>query len=191
MRLSRNDLLKMYPSWNETKNNIVKVLYGDIPLVEWNKTEYERYRQLDSDVADISFGADAYVWTQNGDYSLYSTLIGRIAIGSSGEVLYGDLRIKNRGTLYLVHLNLMYGLNSFSVFRNNGAIDLVGFSSKDGLTSSRIKSHTNELNRYTIEEVLKTDLSDYGDSIKKFMETAAALYSKDKINYIMEKCISD
>lgn len=34
MRLSREELLKQYPYWNEENNDIVKVMYGDEPLIK-------------------------------------------------------------------------------------------------------------------------------------------------------------
>ena len=82
MRLSRNELLEMFPSWNEERHDIVKVFYGDIPLIEWNRAEYEKYSQLEGTLANIE-AVEAYIWTQNGDYSIYRTLIGEIKIGAS------------------------------------------------------------------------------------------------------------
>lgn len=189
MRLSRNELIERYPSWNEEKHNIVKVFYGDIPLIEWNKAEYERYSQLEGTLANIE-AVEAYIWTQNGDYNIYRTLIGEIKIGASGTVLCGDLQVKYGGKVYSIYLNLMYGLKSFSIFRNSGAGNFTGFSNADGLLSPCIKSHTKELDRDLIEKVLKADLSDYGESVQKFMEAVTALYNKDKVNHIMEKCYS-
>lgn len=189
MRLSRNELLEMYPIWNETRHDIVKVFYGDIPLIEWNGVRYEKYRQLEGTLANIE-AVEAYIWTQNGDYSIYHTLIGDIKIGASGAVLCGDLQIKYRGKVYNIYLNLMYGLKSLSIFRNSGTENFTGFSNADGLSSPCIKSHTKELDRDLIEKVLKTDLSDYGESVRKFMRAVIALYDKDKVNHIMEKCFS-
>lgn len=189
MRLSRNELIERYPSWNEAKHDIVKVFYGDIPLIEWDKAEYEKYSQLEGTLANIEAG-EAYIWTQNGDYSIYRTLIGNIKIGASGAVLCGDLQVKYGGKVYSIYLNLMYGLKSLSIFRNSGAENFTGFSNADGLSSPCIKSHTKELDRDLIEKVLKVDLSDYGESVRKFMEAVTALYDKDKANHIMEKCFS-
>lgn len=102
----------------------------------------------------------------------------------------GDLQVKYRGKVYSIYLNLMYGLKSLSIFRNSGAESFTGFSNADGLSSPCIKSHTKELDRDLIEKVLKVDLSDYGESVRKFMEAVTALYDKDKVNHIMEKCFS-
>lgn len=189
MRLTRNELLEKYPNWNEVRHDIVKVFYGDIPLIEWNKAEYEKYSQLEGTLANIE-AVEAYIWTQNGDYSIYRTLIGEIKIGASGAVLCGDLQVKYGGKVYSIYLNLMYGLNSLSIVRNSGAEYFTGFSNEDGLSSPCIKSHTKELDGDLIEKILKVDLSDYGESVKKFMEAVKELYTKDRVNHIMEKCYS-
>ena len=178
MRLTRDELIERYPSWNEEKHDIAKVFYGDIPLIEWNKAEYEKYSQLEGTLANIE-AVEAYIWTQNGDYSIYRTLIGEIKIGSSGAVLCGDLQVKYGGKVYSIYLNLVYGLKSLSIFRNSGSDNLTGFSNADGLSSPCIKAHTKELDTDLIEKVLKTDLSDYGESVRKFMEAVVALYDKD------------
>lgn len=189
MRLTRNELLERYPNWNEVKHDIVKTFYGDIPLIEWNKEEYEKYSRLEGTLANIE-AVEAYIWTQNGDYSIYRILIGEIKIGASGIVLCGDLQVKYGGKVYSIYLNLMYGLKALSIFRNNGLKNLIGFSNADGLSSPCIKSNTKELDRDLIEKVLKVDLSDYGESVRKFMDAAIDLYNKDKVNHIMEKCFS-
>lgn len=59
MRLTRNELIERYPIWNEARHDIVKVFYGDIPLIEWNKAEYERYSQLEGTLANIE-AVEAY-----------------------------------------------------------------------------------------------------------------------------------
>lgn len=189
MRLTRNELLERYPSWNEVKHDIVKTFYGDIPLIEWNKEEYEKYSQLEGTLANIE-AVEAYIWTQNGDYSIYRTLIGEIKIGASGIVLCGDLQVKYEEKVYSIYLNLMYGLKALSIFRNNRSKNLIGFSNTDGLSSPCIKSNTKELDRDLIEKVLKVDPSDYGESVRKFMDAVIDLYNKDKVNHIMEKCFS-
>ncbi len=186
MRLSRDELIEKYPSWNEAKHDIVKGLYGDIPLIEWNKAEYEKYTQLRGTLANIE-AVNAYIWTQNGDYSIYSTLIGDIQIGASGNVLCGGLRIKYGGKIYNIYLNLMYGLKSLSIFRNSGPGGTVGFSNADGIPSPNTKARTKELDKDLIEKVLGADLSDYGESVRKFMEAVTAVYNQDKVNRIMEK----
>ena len=188
MRLSRDELIERYPIWNEERHDIVKAFYGDTPLIEWNKAEYERYLQLEGTLANIE-AVDAYIWTQNGDYNIYRTLIGEIKIGASGVVLCGDLQVHYGGKVYSIYLNLMYGLKSLSIFRNSGSEVFTGFSNDDGLSSPNIKAHTKELERDLIEKVLKVDLSDYGESVQKFIEAVRALYDKDKVNRIMEKCV--
>lgn len=187
MRLSRDELIDMYPIWNESRHDIIKVFYGDVPLIEWNKVEYERYLQLEGTLANLE-AVEAYIWIQNGDYSIFRTLIGEIKIGASGAVLCGDLQVHYKGMVYSIYLNLMYGLKSLSIFRNSGSVVFSGFSNEDGLASPNTKAHTKELEGDLIEKVLKVDLSDYGESVQKFIEAVRAVYDKDKVNHIMEKC---
>ena len=47
-----------------------------------------------------------------------------------------------------------------------------------------------ELDDETILKVLNVDLSDYGESIHKFIKACKDLYDKDNTNYIMDKCFS-
>lgn len=187
MRLSRDELIETFPTWNEERHNIVKALYGDIPFVEWNKAEYERHIQLQGTLSNIT-AVEAYIWRLKGDYSIYRTLCGDVYISKSGKVLCGDFRVKHGVEEYVIYLALMYGLKSLSIFRNGFSKMLVGFSNSDGLKSPCIKAHTTELNCDVIEKVLSVDLSDYGDSVKKFFEAARKIYEEDKTNHIMEKC---
>lgn len=185
IRLTKDELLDKFPSWNTNRHDIVKVFYGEIPLIEWNKSEYNKYIRLrDRTMVNIET-VNAYIWTQNGDYSIYRTLLGDIMIRASGKVICGDLRVKCGGKAYNIFLNLMYGLRSLSIFRLNGTEFFIGFRNTDGMKSSHIKAHTKELEPELIEKVLSADISDYGESVKKFMMTAKALYESDKTNKIM------
>lgn len=51
MRLSREELLKQYPYWNEENNDIVKVMYGDEPLIKWthDRVRWENEKDKDPD----------------------------------------------------------------------------------------------------------------------------------------------
>ena len=66
MRLSREELLKQYPIWNESKHNIVKIMYGDEPLVHYDKNEYLKYHNFwskDKTCANI-MAVEAYIYSQ-------------------------------------------------------------------------------------------------------------------------------
>lgn len=188
MRLTREELLNKYPSWNENKHDIVKVFYGDIPLVVYDEKQYEWFKTLTGTLANIE-AVDAYIYTQNGNYNKYSTLIGDVYINEEGKVLSGSVQVKHHGLIYNIFLNVMYGRCSFSIMGHTSG-NTKGFSNKDGLLSPSIKSHTKELNNETIEKILNTPLKDYGESIQKFMEAAREIYEQDKTNYIMEKCFN-
>lgn len=185
MRLTREDLLDRYPTWNEQKHDIVQAFYGDIPLVEWNEKEYARYCELTGTLANVE-AVDAYIYIQNGPYRKYCTLIGDIYTKDSGEILCGDLRVKYRGKAYNIYLNLMYGRKALSIFRITGSEILTGFSNKYGMRSPCMKAHTKELDEYVIEDVLKVNLSDYGECVQRFMKEVKSLYEENKVNYIME-----
>lgn len=187
MRLTREELLDKYPSWNEAKHDIVKVFYGDIPLVVYNEKQYEWFKTLTGTLANLE-AIDAYIYTQNGNYNKYSTLIGDVYINKDGKVLSGDVRINHHGFIYNIFLNEMYGQHCLSIIRASNGI--TGFSNKDGLRSSCIKKNTKELSDDAIKEILNKQLEDYGESIKKFMAAAKELYEQDKTNYIIEKCMA-
>ena len=42
MRMTRENLLEKFPSWNESQHDIVAVNYGDDPLIHYDQGEYER-----------------------------------------------------------------------------------------------------------------------------------------------------
>lgn len=185
MRLTREKLLNKYPSWNEAKHDIVKVFYGDIPLIVYDEKQYEWFKTLTGTLADIE-SIDAYIYTQNGNYNKYSTLIGNVYINEEGKVLSGSVEVRHYIFIYNIFLNQMYGKCCLSIMRNTPS-STTGFSNKDGLSSPSIKSHTKELENKTIEKILNTPLKDYGESIQKFMKAAREVYEQDKTNYIMEK----
>lgn len=188
MRLTREELLNKYPSWNEARHDIVKVFYGDIPLVIYNEKQYEWFKTLTGTLANLE-AIDAYIYTQNGSYNKYSTLIGDVYIAENGTVLSGNIQVKHRGFIHDIFLNKMYGMYCLSIMRNTSE-GTKGFTNKDGLLSPSIKKRTKELDNKTIEKILNVSLEDYGESIQKFMETVREVYKQDKTNYIMEKCFN-
>ena len=40
MRLTREELLNKHPIWNESKHDIVAIMYGDEPLVHYDKNHH-------------------------------------------------------------------------------------------------------------------------------------------------------
>ena len=96
--------------------------------------------------------------------------------------------MKYRGKTYDIILNEMYGLHSLTILRLGDKVK--GFCNKDGQGSPSNKHSTEELNDETILKVLNVDLSDYGESIHKFVKACKDLYNKDNTNYIMDKCFS-
>ena len=188
MRLSNDELKeKYYTSWNDAKHDIGKVYYGDTPLIHYDEKKYEHFHTLTGTMANIE-AVKAYIYSQNGTYDLYRTLIGEVSISENGIVLHGNINVKYYGKTYNIILNEMYGLHSLTILRLGDKVK--GFCNKDGQGSPANKYRTEELDDETILKVLNVDLSDYGESIHKFIKACKDLYNKDNTNYIMDKCYS-
>ena len=186
MRITREKLLEKYPSWNESRHDIVAVNYGDEPLIHYDQEEYERYQNYwskDSIFAN-TMAANAYIYSKNGTYDIYNTLIGSVHISEDGRVLCGDVNVKYRGKTHNIILNMMYGFKNLDILRLGGKY-VVGFSNADGQGSP--SRNTEEMDSETINRILNDPLSDYGIGIQKFMEAARELYAEDTTNHIMEK----
>jgi hypothetical protein len=189
MRLTREELLRQYPCWNENRHDIVKAFYGDIPIVIYNQEKYEDYCKLTDNTLKNIECASAYVYSQNGTYFDYRTLIGNIIIAEDGRVLHGSIIIKYQGKPYDVILNKMYGLNALTILRLSSS-GVTGWCNKDGQGSPSSQRYTKEMKTEIIEHILKDKLEDYGESVQKFMETVRKTYSEDTSNCIMSKCFS-
>ena len=188
MRLSNTELKEKYCTfWNDAKHDIGEVYYGDTPLIHYDEKEYEHFHTLTGTMANIC-AVKAYVYSQNGTYDLYRTLIGEVSISENGTVLHGNINVKYCGKIYDIILNEMYGLHSLTILRLENKVK--GFCNKDGQGSQSNKFNTEELNDETILKVLNVDLSDYGESIHKFIKACKDLYDKDNTNYIMDKCFN-
>lgn len=188
MRLSNTELKEKYCTfWNEAKHDIGEVYYGDIPSIHYDEKEYEYFHTLTGTLANIET-VKAYIYSQNGTYDLYRTLIGEVYISENGTVLHGDINVKYYGKTYNIILNEMYGLHSLTILRLGNKVK--GFCNKDGQGSSANKHRTEELDDETILKVLNVDLSDYGESIHKFIKACKDLYNKDNRNYIMDNCFN-
>lgn len=188
MRLSNTELKeKCCTSWNDKKHDIGEVYYGDTPLIHYDEKKYEYFQTLTGTLANIE-AVEAYIYSQNGTYDLYRTLIGEVKIAENGRVLCGNIIIKYYGKTYNIILNEMYGLHSLTILRLGDKVN--GFCNKDGQGSPANKDRTEELDNETILKVLNVDLSDYGESIHNFINACKKLYDKDNTNYIMKKCFN-
>ena len=190
MRLTREELLNKHPIWNEERHDIVKTLYGDEPLIHYDEKEYNKYRDFwskDNTCANIG-AIDAYIYSKNGTYDKYRTLIGEVIISEDGDLLCGDIYVKYGGMRYDIIINNMYGRHSLDILRLSGSGKVLGFSNKDGQGSPSSKRYTDELKDETINKILNSkELNDYGSSISKFINVARNMYNSDKTNYIMDK----
>ena len=183
MRMTREELKEKYfPSWNDARNDVVAVNYGDEPLIKYRQQQYEEYQKLTGTLANIEC-VSAYIYSQNGNYDEYRTLVGNVYIAEDGRVLAGDLNVKYRGKTYNIILNRMYGWNKLDVLRIGS--EVVGFSNKEGQGSP--SRYTKEMDKDLAERILNVKMEDYGVGIQKFMEAARELYNEDTTNYIMEK----
>lgn len=182
MRLTNEELLKKYPCWNTDRNDIGKIMYGDEPLIKWDKERYEKYQKLTGTLANLE-AAEAFICSQYGTYYIYSTLIGRVYIAEDGKVLYGDVNVNYRG-YNSVHLNNMYGFNALDILKIGGQ-NVVGFSNAGGLGSPSI--HTKEMDKDIVEKIINNKMKDYGIGIQKFMDAVRERYNADTTNHIMNK----
>lgn len=187
MRLTKSELKEKFPLWNDEKHDIVKVLYGEAPLIHYDETEYKKYQELTGTMANIEC-RKAYIYSQNGTYDIYTTLIGDVGISENVNVLYGDINVKYKGKVVSITLNKMYGLEALTILRIGQKVK--GWCNKDGIGSPTNKRNTEEFSDEEIEKILNTDLSDYGESVHKFMKECVKLYKKDNKNYIKEKCFN-
>jgi len=187
MRHTREELLDICCGWNEDRHDIVKVFYGDIPLIHYDEGEYQRYQKFAEECPDVGAlgGVEAYIYSMNGTYNIYRTLMGDIRIHEDGRVLCGDLTFKVGQSKYTLSINRMYGWNGLSVHKHHHDVGCIAFANNDGggATSAKIK----ELDKDIVEKVLNKEFKDYGESVKKFMEAAREVYAIDPVNHIMER----
>ena len=130
MRLSNDELKEKYCTfWNDEKHDIGEVQYGDTPLIHYDEKKYEHFHTLTGTMANLE-AVKAYIYSQNGTYDLYRTLIGEVYISENGTVLCGDISVKYYGKTYDIILNEMYGLHSLTILRLGDKVK--GFCNKDG-----------------------------------------------------------
>lgn len=182
MRMTTEELLTKYPSWNTKRHNIVKVMYGDEPLKKWNKEEYDKYSNLTGTLANLQ-AAEAFIYSQYGDYYIYDTLIGKVYIAEDGKILYGDIKIHYKGC-NSIHLNTMYGFDALDIL-NLGGKNVVGFSNIGGIGSP--SRYTKEMDGETVEKIINNKMKDYGMAIQNLMKAVREQYYADTTNHIMNK----
>ena len=187
MRKTRLELLADVPCWNEQKHDIVKVSYGDEPLIHWDNEKHECFAKLVGTLSNIN-AVDAYIHAVNGDYYIYDTLIGKSYIKEDGTVLCGNVNVAYRGKRYSIYLNKMYGLNGLTITRIDADGMIVGFSNIDGQGSSTSRNHTKEADSEIIEKIINNQMEDYGVGIQKLMEAIRKTYYSNTQNHIMEQC---
>ena len=85
MRMTREELKeKWFTSWNDSLHDIVAVQYGDEPLIKYTQNEYEKFQKLTGTLANIEAVA-AYIYSQNGNYDEYRTLVGSVTLQKMEE----------------------------------------------------------------------------------------------------------
>ena len=184
MRMTREELKeKWFTLWNDSLHDIVAVQYGDEPLIKYTQNEYEKFQKLTGTLANIEAVA-AYIYSQNGNYDEYRTLVGSVNIAEDGRVLCGDVNVKYRGKIHNIIINRMYGFYKLDILRMSSG-KVIGFSNADGQGSPSI--YTEEMDKDLIERILNDSMEDYGYGIQKFMECAREMYAQDSVNHIMEK----
>ena len=171
MRLSREELLKQYPCWNEENNDIVKVMYGDEPLIKWThdrvRWENEKDKDPDSIVATLNT-VEHYIVARCGDFGDYRTMIGGVKVLTRNRIGACDINIKYNGKTYNLMLNELYGKTIMSLSLNTSTI----YRTYDiGQDSSWISTRWKPMDK---EEALKVvdvkRVADYGDVVKRAVE---------------------
>lgn len=186
MRKSREELLAMFPSWNEKRSDIVKTLYGDEPLYTaesfWYKNYLEGYGRCPE--LDAVEATDAVIFDTYGEFDKYQMLAGEIITehGNSNNPLCGKVYVELNGRTYDVIMNRMYGKQALTILYF-GSSGTSGFSNKDG---QRVRLNCKELSKRVIEKVLTNSMEDYGEPVRRFLEVSKELYDMDQTNYIMD-----
>lgn len=179
MRLSREELLKQYPYWNEENNDIVKVMYGDEPLIKWThdrvRWENEKDKDPDSIIATLN-AVEHYIVARCGDFGDYRTMIGGVKVLTRNRIGSCDINIKYNGKTYNLMLNELYGKTIMSLTLNTSTI----FRTYDiGKDSSWISTRWKPMDK---EEALKVvdvkRVADYGDVVKKAVERCREIILK-------------
>jgi hypothetical protein len=176
MRLTREELLEQYPYWNEENNDIVKVMYGDEPLIKWThdrvRWENEKDKDPDSIVATLNT-VEHYIVARCGDFGDYRPMIGGVKVLTRNRIGSCDINIKYNGKTYNLMLNELYGKTIMSLTLNTSTI----YRTYDiGQDSSWISTRWTPMSK---EEALKVvdvkRVADYGDVVKRAVERCREL----------------
>jgi hypothetical protein len=171
MRLTREELLEQYPYWNEENNDIVKVMYGDEPLIKWThdrvRWENEKDKDPDSIVATLNT-VEHYIVARCGDFGDYRTMIGGVKVLTRNRIGACDINIKYNGKTYNLMLNELYGKTIMSLSLNTSTI----YRTYDiGQDTSWISIRWTPMSK---EEALKVvdvkRVAEYGDVVKRAVE---------------------
>lgn len=158
-------------------------------MIHYDDKEYEDYCGLEDGTLKNLGTVNAYIYSQNGAYDIYRTELGEFYMSENNEVLCGNLGIKYRGKIYNIIINNMYGMNALTILRLQGE-KVGGWCNIDGQGSPSNSTRTEELEDDIIEKVFNRDITNYGDSVHKFIDKAKEMYYKDKTNYILTKCFN-
>ena len=187
MRLTKEELLKKY-TWNTDNpmnGDIVAVKYGDIPLTHytWDRVRMEnsdRYGYMDNDLdrhyANV-IAVDHYIFSQEGEFSKYDTIIGGVRVFRNWHIGTVDLIIKYNGHTYNLTMCDLYGkmimhltLITASTYR---AFDV-------GESSKWISTHWTEMSKEEALKVLDVKrVADYGSVIKMAINKAREVIEND------------
>lgn len=181
IRLSKEYLTGRFPSWND-KQDIVKVMYGDEPLYI-----VDRVVETDNSTINNIFGVQNYIFTRNGKYAKYRTLIGEIAINAEGNVLYGELGIKYRRKMHRVFLTNMYGRRILKIICVYHGGHIKGWSNFKIISLSGFLKLNDELPIKTVNKLFQQkDLKDYGESVQKFVAECSSIVEESDNHFLDE-----
>lgn len=183
MRLTKEELLKRY-TWN-TENpmngDIVAVKYGDIPLAHytWDRVRMEnsdRYGYMDNDLdnhyANV-VAVDHYIFSQEGEFSKYDTIIGGVRVFKDWYIGTVDLIIKYNGQIYNLHLCDLYGKTIMSLSLITASIYRVYDIGGD---SSWVSTKYEPMSKEEALKVLDVKrVADYGKVVKMAVEKCREL----------------
>lgn len=178
MRLSEKELKEKYAGgWNDKKGNIVSVLYGDIPHTIWNE---ETFGKLTYD------NLNRYIYTREGEFDEYYTLLGGSRIKKDGTVLCCDITVKYRGLTWSIMLNELYGYHKLSItYLPHGDGIIQGWCTK-GDSIAKILSPTGRY-KNTEHDILSilddARVKEYGYGIKQALKRCRELYMSSPTNY--------
>lgn len=182
MRMTREDFLTKYPSWNENRHDIVACMYGDVPVKCWDANEYHEWRKLEGTLSNIN-AVEAYMYVQNGEYSIYNTEIGRVCITKDNKVISGEINVQYKGKNNIIYLNNQNDMVGLSIFRIGQ--ELIGWRNQYGVRS--YFTRTKKMDMDMAYEILHQKLEDYGFGVQMFMKTAREIFISDVENWIMIK----